>query len=90
MNFPDIEETVSIVKEVEGGSEPKQVGRKKETSSGVLLCHHVSGFEDGWGWRLHNLINAFYILTEHLFQEINEVEDHNSFGKTFMDDKVFF
>ena len=27
MSFPDIEETVSIVKGVEGGSEPKQVGK---------------------------------------------------------------
>lgn len=30
MNFPDIEETVAIVKEVEGGAQPKQVTKMAE------------------------------------------------------------
>ena len=30
MNFPDIEETVAIVKEVDGGGQPKQVTKMAE------------------------------------------------------------
>ena len=37
MNFPDIEETVSIVKGVDGGSEPKQVEKMAEGGGCTIL-----------------------------------------------------
>ena len=52
MNFPDIEETVSIVKGVEGGSEPKQVGRKKKKLPLVfnyVTMSQVSKMAEGGG-----------------------------------------
>ena len=37
MNFPDIEETVNIVTEVENGGEPKQVSKMAEGGGCTIL-----------------------------------------------------